>query len=277
MKIIFRNFFNLLAIGAFDAKCTVETMSEFKWNKLLQMAEANSVRDVICQGIATTGAKYVPEKVYETALNDCTSFQASQFKEIGNYNFAASRQIKQFAMPYLNRRYNNLVFNEIHNIDTSIESLILLKKLIESINILICTGLDIRNLAYLGTYLRNYGDKIDFVKTENWITLLNLRSMCNLTGCFMHILFAFEQEELPFARNINTRRLSKADKIIMKSLTYNQTRPLQQVEKNDTNIINPIHIKKQNIHPLKYFNFFPVETSGRFVSNIIKSLSNIDE
>ena len=40
-------------------------------------------------------------------------------------------------------------------------------------------------------------------------------------------------------------------------------------------IINPI--TKSNTHPLKYFKHLPVESLSRFVANIFRSLSNIDE
>ena len=41
MQVVIRNFIKLLSTGAFQLYCTLEEMSEYKWNQLLYIAKIN--------------------------------------------------------------------------------------------------------------------------------------------------------------------------------------------------------------------------------------------
>ena len=274
MEILYRNFTKLLSIGVFGENCPVEDMSEFKWNKLLRIAGICDVEDFVCDGIVKSDNKKIPSNIYITAQNNISVIQDVQ--TTANYNFTSGKPIKKFSNFYLNRKLNKIIFDEIHSIDTSINSLILLSKLIDNINSLLNNGIEIRKLADLGGYLRKYGDRIDFVKIETWIKLLKIKKICTLIGCMLVSLFSFEIEELPFMRATNNKILRKTDGMLNIFLT-SIPRPAALNENNENHGqgINPI--TKPNTNPLKFFNYFPVETASRFISNIAKSLSNIDE
>lgn len=274
MEILYRNFTKLLSIGVFGENCPVEDMSEFKWNKLLRIAGICDVEDFVCDGIAKSDNKKIPSNIYITAQNNISVIQDAQ--TTANYNFTSGKPIKKFSNFYLNRKLNKIIFDEIHSIDTSINSLILLNKLIDNINSLLNNGIEIRKLADLGGYLRKYGDRIDFVKIETWIKLLKIKKICTLIGCMLVSLFSFEIEELPFMRATNNKILRKTDGMLNIFLTsIPQPAALNENNENHGQGINPI--TKPNTNPLKFFNYFPVETASRFISNIAKSLSNIDE
>lgn len=274
MEILYRNFTKLLSIGVFGENCPVEDMSEFKWNKLLRIAGICDVEDFVCDGIVKSDNKKIPSNIYITAQNNISVIQDVQ--TTANYNFTSGKHIKKFSNFYLNRKLNKIIFDEIHSIDTSINSLILLNKLIDNINSLLNNGIEIRKLADLGGYLRKYGDRIDFVKIETWIKLLKIKKICTLIGCMLVSLFSFEIEELPFMRATNNKILRKTDGMLNIFLTsIPQPAALNENNENHGQGINPI--TKPNTNPLKFFNYFPVETASRFISNIAKSLSNIDE
>lgn len=274
MEILYRNFTKLLSIGVFGENCPVEDMSEFKWNKLLRIAGICDVEDFVCDGIVKSDNKKIPSNIYITAQNNISVIQDAQ--TTANYNFTSGKPIKKFSNFYLNRKLNKIIFDEIHSIDTSINSLILLNKLIDNINSLLNNGIKIRKLADLGGYLRKYGDRIDFVKIETWIKLLKIKKICTLIGCMLVSLFSFEIEELPFMRATNNKIQRKTDEILNTFLTsIPQPAALNENNENHGQGINPI--TKPNTNPLKFFNYFPVETASRFISNIAKSLSNIDE
>lgn len=274
MEILYRNFTKLLSIGVFGENCPVEDMSEFKWNKLLRIAGICDVEDFVCDGIVKSDNKKIPSNIYITAQNNISVIQDVQ--TTANYNFTSGKPIKKFSNFYLNRKLNKIIFDEIHSIDTSINSLILLNKLIDNINSLLNNGIEIRKLADLGGYLRKYGDRIDFVKIETWIRLLKIKKICTLIGCMLVSLFSFEIEELPFMRATNNKILRKTDGMLNIFLTsIPQPAALNENNENHGQGINPI--TKPNTNPLKFFNYFPVETASRFISNIAKSLSNIDE
>ena len=275
MKIIYRNFTKLLSAGAFGEECVLEPMSKFKWSKLLSVANVYGVSDFVNTGIAQIGSAIIPDGIYEQAKSNVYRSENTQNGKNVNQAYNVGKQ-KKFSNPYLNNLYSKLVFNEIHNIDTSINSLVLLDKLIRNINTLLDYGVNIREMADLGTYLRTYGDKIDFVKIENWIRLLKIRKICDFICCYLIVLFNFEKEELPFSKGPDFKYINS----IKHTLEFNvdiikKESRQEETDNSEEGIINPIH--KPNTHPLKYFSFIPIEASSRFIANICKSLSNIDE
>ena len=276
MKILYRNFIKLLSIGAFDTAGSVEPMSEYKWNKLLLVAKTFDAQDFIFTGICKAykaDEKSIPDGIHETAHNYVTTnpTAANGKKEKATNTYHGKE--KKFANPLLNRKYNNLVFDEIHSIDTSIESLMFINKLIDNINTILNSSINFKTLAELGSYLRESGDKVDFIKIDKWIKTLNIRKLCDLIGHYLILVFKFEAEELPFIKSPSDKQLSK--------VSLNLEHYLQGLhqdirdEQERTGNLNPV--SRPNTHPMKYFSYHPVETSSRMVANIVKSLSNIDE
>ena len=50
----------------------------------------------------------------------------------------------------------------------------------------------------MGEYLRTRGNKVDFVKLENWLNTLQLSAMAELQGNVLISVFGFEEDEIPF-------------------------------------------------------------------------------
>lgn len=277
MKVLFRNFIKLLSIGAFDSKDTTEPMSEYKWNQLLVLAEKCEVKEFVYTGILRTCGQcstLIPQGIYEKAQT-CKFTNKAVSSVIGNktkYNL--HKQVKKFANFYLNRKYNQIVFDEIHSIDTSVDSLVFLDKLVTNIDVLINAGLNFQQLFELGFYLRENGDKVDFVKIENWIKILKLNKMSSLIGYYLAFFFHFSDAELPFLKHSNKKNEKTALNILEVTLC-SSAKPTMANGAGTHQSINPI--AKPDAHPLKYFSYCPLETSSRFIANIIKSLSNIDE
>lgn len=278
MKILTRNFIKLLSVGAFDAKDTVEPMSEYKWKKLLSAAQIYDVSDFICSGIITlcnSGCSVIPSNILDNARN-IAAVQSDTGRENKQKTdtIETSGKAKVFSNFYLNRKYNKIVFNEIHSIDTSIDSLVFINKIIENINTLLNFGLDFRMLAELGFYLRRNGDKIDFVKTDGWIKALKAQSITNLIGNYLILLFRFENDELPFVTDTG-EKYSKAVSHDIDNMITNPQRRAKTGNNTPRKGINPI--SRPNTHPIKYKSYCPLESSSRMIANIVKSLSNIDE
>ena len=276
MKIIYRNFTRLLSMGGFEEHHSVEAMSEYKWNRLLAIAEACDVSDFIYIGIVKSDKAIIPSRILTEVTEKFRLFEKKHNETDGNMDAIVKQLPKKFTAYYLNRRYSKLVFNEIHSIDTSINSLVLLNRIIDCVNTFLDYGLDIRKLLSLGSYIRSYGDKVDFVKVENWIDTLGLDKMCNYIACHLILLFNFEQQELPFIKNVSKKQLD----FIQRTLEQNMEKvALPSKDKTmlsgDKLTISPIH--RLNSHPLKYIRFCPIEAVLRFTSNALKSLSNIDE
>ena len=50
----------------------------------------------------------------------------------------------------------------------------------------------------MGEYLRTRGNKVDFVKLENWLNTLQLSAMAELQGNVLISVFGFDEDEIPF-------------------------------------------------------------------------------
>lgn len=278
MKILTRNFIRLISIGAFDTKDAVEPMSDYKWHKLISIAQTYDVLDFINNGIAAlhnaTGTT-IPSEIDKAALlEESISAQNTEQDKTGFDISAASGKVKAYSNFYLNRKYNKLVFNEIHSIDTSLDSLVFMNKLTGNINTLLDSGISFRTLADLGFYLRKNGDKIDFVKIDSWIKSLKIQNITELIGSCLILIYKFESDELPFIKNTGTKYIEAVSQELEKML-YNPKQYINNNSNRPKKGINPI--SRPSTHPLRYYSYQPLETSSRFMANILKSLSNIDE
>lgn len=275
MDIIFRNFIKLLSVGAFNSKESIESMSEFKWKQLLQTAELENVSDFISNGIIIATTKY-------NAPIPCSIINLSK-KYISdnihmpdnNYNFRITQQsTKKFSSSFLNHKLNDIIFNEIHSIDTSTNSLMFLNKLIYNVNIFLNKGIDIREFVKLGLYLRTNGDKIDFIKIEKWIADLKMGKIINMICSYLVSISNFESTEIPFLYKYNKKsyksillHLNKASNVIKRAVNS---------EKKENKVTIGL-LYSSNKTVLRQFKYFPIEATSAFISNITKSLSKIEE
>lgn len=165
MDIIKRNFYLSIRRGAFGEEVLLEPMSDFKWRKLRTMAEQ---KDVLCY-------------LDPTAPHDAFTIDEQQAPNI-----------------FLNRRLNKIRYNEEHAIDTAAEALSLLNLIIYNTNQILSRGINLRGIVELGLFLRTKGDKVDFIKLEEWINRLYLQPMAKMQCSFLIRHFNFEINELPF-------------------------------------------------------------------------------
>lgn len=118
---------------------------------------------------------------------------------------------------FLNRRLTKIQKEEPHVIDTSMETVYLLRLIVSNANAMLSGGISIRGIIQLGQYLRTRGDKVDFVKLDNWLTKLHLQRMAQLEGSVLITFFNFEQDEIPFVKLVERG----AYKLTLRSLYYN--------------------------------------------------------
>lgn len=118
---------------------------------------------------------------------------------------------------FLNRRLSKIQEDERHAIDTSIETIYLLRIIVANVNGMLANGINLRGIIQLGDYLRTRGDKVDFVKLEKWLAKLRIQRIAQLEGSVLIIFFDFEQDEIPFVHHIERG----AYKLTLRSLYYN--------------------------------------------------------
>lgn len=273
MDIIQRNFFRLLRSGAYDDRDAIEPMSPFKWKRLFQMVEAQDVAPTTLRGIDNHAADPnlelpggMMEQWQEAARN-------SEKRTIVNSPLATF-ELSNF---FLNRRLKKIMNAERHSIDCSGETMQLLNIIIYNVNHILSSGISLHGIIELGRFLRTKGNRVDFVKLDNWLEKLGMKRMAQLEGSILMAVFNFEQDELPFvhheepaAYKLTIRTLSHTAKDTAEEWHFRQS-SLGFVQNNSK-------VLRRNLRrSMRYFAYYPVETTSNFFNNFIKTLSEIEE
>lgn len=177
---------------------------------------------------------------------------------------------------FLNRRLEKIQQNERHAIDTSIETVDLLHIIVTNINGMLANGINLGSIIELGQYLRTKGDKVDFVKLEQWLDKLHIVRMAQLEGSILIAFFDFEQDEIPFVHRIERG----AHKLTLRSLYYNiQDQEEIRFKQTTTGFVHSTGgtMRKNLRRSMRYFEYAPIETASHFLNNFFKSLSEIEE
>ena len=133
MNVLTRNYFRILREGAFGERQPIEPMSSFKWHQLRERAHEDNVES------------YLPgsEEPHKGLRG------LSEYKK--------------------GRRHKNIEKAEYHAIDTSIHSLDFLELIASNVHQTIAGRTRIDGIIEIGHFLRTKGDKVDFIKIEQWL------------------------------------------------------------------------------------------------------------
>ena len=150
-------------------------------------------------------------------MEPMTTFKKKKIAQmLKNVNDVPAGEVKM-NNSFLNRRLSKIQEDERHAIDTSIETIYLLRIIVANVNGMLANGINLRGIIQLGDYLRTRGDKVDFVKLEKWIAKLRIQRIAQLEGSVLITFFDFEQDEIPFVHHIERG----AYKLTLRSLYYN--------------------------------------------------------
>ncbi len=177
---------------------------------------------------------------------------------------------------FLNRRLISIQQNERHAIDTSVETVYLLRLIVSNINSILTSGINLQSIIQLGQYLRTRGDKVDFIKLETWIKKLRIQRLAQLEGSILIKFFDFEQDEIPFVHHIE----QGAYKLTLRSLYYNikdqEEIKFKQTESGFVHTTGGT-MRKNLRRSMRYFSYAPIETTSNFLNKFFRSLSEIEE
>lgn len=177
---------------------------------------------------------------------------------------------------FLNRRLTKIQKEEPHVIDTSMETVYLLRLIVSNANAMLSGGISIRGIIQLGQYLRTRGDKVDFVKLDNWLTKLHLQRMAQLEGSVLITFFNFEQDEIPFVKLVERG----AYKLTLRSLYYN-IKDMEDIKFQQSQV-GFVHttggsMRKNLRRSMRFFGYAPIESASNFFNGFSRSLSEIEE
>lgn len=282
MNIIKRNFLRLLRLGAFGENEVIEPMSKFKWEVIFHIANIHNVVGVIFEGIAKNkeNEALIPQDIilkYKKILDEegygikaqATGSRASvQLPDAG---------LSHMCNGFLNARLKRIRENEPQSADASVETLNMLDIIVQATECTMTYGLSFATILRIGIYLRVDGDKIDFVKLENWLRKLNLTRMAQLEGSILIDIFGFEMDEIPFVNKMEP----SAHKIAIEALEKPIRIDIEEWKISQKSTIflanNSKAMMKTVKNCMKYFFFAPVEASSNFLHRFASSLSNLEE
>lgn len=271
MDIIKRNFFRMLRSGAFNEYEPLEPMSVFKWKKMLGM--------IIQQQVMPIAANGLRNYQYENSV-DIPQPVTDKFFSIYNENDMPSKvSIPQSHLtnPLLNKRLRKIRYNEMHAIDTSLETLELMNIIIYNTDKILTSGISYSNIILIGRYLRNKGNRVDFVKLERWLQLLHIQHMANFEGSILITTLNFDKNEVPFVHDVDRTAYLRA----LQSLTSTPVSSMDEwhfTQGQSGFIHNNSSVLRSNIwHKMKYMGYAPIETTSNLMHNIATSLSQIEE
>lgn len=282
MNIIKRNFLRLLRLGAFGENEVIEPMSKFKWEVIFHIANIHNVVGLIFDGIAKNKEnealipqdiilkykKILDEEGYGIKAQATGSRPSVQLPDAG---------LSHMCNGFLNARLKRIRENEPQSADASVETLNMLDIIVQATECTMTYGLSFATILRIGIYLRVDGDKIDFVKLENWLRKLNLTRMAQLEGSILIDIFGFEMDEIPFVNKMEP----SAHKIAIEALEKPIRIDIEEWKIRQKSTIflanNSKAMMKTVKNYMKYFFFAPVEASSNFLHRFASSLSNLEE
>ena len=182
MDIIQRNFFRLIRSGAFNDKSQIEVMSAFKWRRLYEIVMFQNVLDYFVRGVnnnANDKNLNLPDKLVEEIQ---AKLDLQEERRAGTQAGKVVGEETELSSSLLNKRFHKIIYNEMHSIDTSVETLRMLQLIVFNTNAMLNRGINLDGIIRLGQFLRGKGDKVDFLKLENWLSSLHLQRMAQLQG-----------------------------------------------------------------------------------------------
>lgn len=182
----------------------------------------------------------------------------------------------EFCNYFLNKRFIKIQNEERHAIDTSVETLYLLRLIVGNVNGMLVNGITLRGIVQLGKYLRTRGDKVDFVKLDTWLRKLRIRRMAQLQGSILMLFFNFEQDELPFVHRLERG----AYRLTLQALYFNiRDQKEMRFRQDNIGLIRSHNgaVRKNVSHSMRYFPYAPIETMSSLAKRVTRSLSELEE
>lgn len=263
IDVITRNFIRLMRAGALNEFEALEPMSPFKWRRLQQMIQAQNVEEVAQKALANS-------LYQEEAASLAAWLQEPAKPWKGNEH-------PQLSFRLLNHRLQRIVNNERHAIDTNMAAVDVLRIIAGGVNDMLCRGTLLSAAVCLGSYLRERGDQVDFVKLDKWLGDLWLRRIAQLEGSVLVEVFNFEQDEIPFVNHIEPA----AYRLVIRSLVHTASDTAEEWHFRQTRagfVENNSAAMRRNLRRcLRFFPYAPIETLSRLVSSFALSLQEIEE
>ena len=193
-------------------------------------------------------------------------------------NKLLNHQLQNIIEQELRESEPNYIRINVTQVETVSNTLTLLYTLIQIARHVLSYGIPLQQLTDLGILLREAGDKVDFVKLQNWIDKLRLKRIAHLSGLMLISLFNFNEDEIPFIpTNAKTDLQQVMNEMFNASTTSQGKWYFQQGEDIFVHATNSSAMMWHVQHSARYLKYYPAESITNFVVSFIHSLSHIEE
>ncbi len=143
---------------------------------------------------------------------------------------------------------------------------------------ILSNGIPMKLFVDLGMMLRTIGDRVDFVKLQEWIEDLHMQKITHLSATMLITLFHFTDDEVPFLIPEKGKDNHHVIEEIFEIGNQNQSEWFfQQGQDIFVHTTNSSAMLWHVQHSSRYFKYFPAESVTNFFSSFANSLSHIEE
>ena len=275
MDIINRNFYRLLLAGAFGEQPELELMSQFKWNRILQIAERQNVYNYVLVGLMCH--RHDPSVTLSQAMWEELADKHTTIPDVAATTMTIMQEEPMPSNIFLRHTWRRIIKKDDESDDSSLETQQLLSIIIYNINHTLTSGISLRGIIEMGRYLRQRGDRVDYVRLEQWLHKLGFVRMASLLGTVLIRIFDFTIDELPFMQ----KEEADGPRLTARSMdeTAHDTAENWHFRMHTNGMVeNNSRVLRRNLRrSLRYVRYNPLETASNFMANFARSLSEIEE
>ena len=268
------NFITILRSGAFDDSKPIGMLSDFKWNKLIELSRIHDVLPFFARGLEhyyyddnlTLSDAHIEE--IKRLLQSTTSHTIPELYDFGSIHLHSTS---------LEQHLHEIVTRENKDAEKSYETMQIAAIIIENVNHILSGRSFLRGIIDLGRYLRLEGDRIDFLKLDGWLQQTKMTKMAQLQGNLLIEAFGFTAEELPFVTHDDRKVGTVLDGAIRTSVTRDGQQWSFRQNKSGFIVSSPQQALRSIRHSLRYRRYARREAYSTIYRGFLKGLSEIEE
>ncbi len=273
-SITIRNFINILRSGAFDDVKPIGMLSNYKWRKLVDLAKMHGLIQVFANGLERyhyDNNLNISESLIDEIGAELRVAPITGFADLYDFNHMVLQ-----SKP-LNQQLKDIIRKEFADTERSYETLQAMAIILFNAEHILTGRSYLKGIIDLGRYLRLEGNKVDFVKLEEWLKKTEMTGMGNLQGSLLITGFGFTIEELPFV----VKLVKKPMQQLLSAISHDdlsQLRPWALHESKGGFVVgSPLKIYRSVRHSLRFQHFAPRETYATIFRGLARGISEIEE
>lgn len=273
-NILFKNFLYIIRSGAYDDNRPISMMSPFKWSKMVRLAQLHGLTPILAKGLE----HYFYDENFNIPSNQIDAIR----EQLKTQPIIGFRELYDFDHLHLqnktlNHRLQQIIQSEYADPEKSFETMQTMAILVSNAEHMLTGTSYLKGIVDLGRYLRVDGNKVDFVKLENWLREIEMTKMSDYQCRLLISGFGFTKEEFPFMLKKQEGDLY-AVLLAVSPDSLKQFKPWDFHESKGGFVIgSPLRTIRSIRHTLRYRRYAPREAYSTILQGFLKGLSEIEE